>query len=294
MFDLQTQTFGVEIECYIPATAIAANEIRIGAYHHGLQIPCFPDGWTAEHDGSISHSGPTGMIGVEIVSPILKGAEGVEQMKLVFAKLNEWGAKVNRNCGFHIHIGIADRKIADVEKIARVAANFQTSLYAATGTKSREQGSYCQPIRDRYKNVDWKVRQASHVRFHDRYMALNLTNWIEGRRPTVEFRVFAGTLNFVKAISYLRMTLATVEKALTSRTTQWEPKPVAEGNGIKRNGNGQTDICRFFYAMGWTTGRVDRPLGNIAADVVPIEATKKELMRLARKYDGVTAEGDEQ
>ncbi|MFB3882542.1 MAG: hypothetical protein ACE149_14845, partial [Armatimonadota bacterium] len=76
-------TFGVEIECTIPKAKVEGLGITIGSYHHGCPLPApFPQGWTAERDGSI-HTDRRGFVPVEIVSPILKGRAGIEQVKQV-------------------------------------------------------------------------------------------------------------------------------------------------------------------------------------------------------------------
>jgi hypothetical protein len=124
-----------------------------------------------------------------------------------------------------------------------------------------------------------------------RYHVLNLTNLLGCGKPTVEFRVFAGTTNAVKAIGYVRLCLGIVEKALAmTKLPKWVAKTPVESSPIHRNGDGQTALTRLFYGLGWTKGRESHTYGDIQAEELPtIEATKKELMRLARKYDG----GDE-
>ena len=49
-------TFGVEIECIIPA----ANAPSVGGYHAGTQIAELPAGWNAQRDGSIHTKSQTG------------------------------------------------------------------------------------------------------------------------------------------------------------------------------------------------------------------------------------------
>jgi hypothetical protein len=49
-------------------------------------------------------------------------------------------------------------------------------------------------------------------------------------------------------------------------------------------------VTRLFYQLGWTKGRQPHVHGNLQGDGIPALATvKKEIMRLARKYDAVTA-----
>ena len=64
-----------------------------------------------------------------------------------------------------------------------------------------------------------------------------------------------------------------------------------DSSPIHRSGEGQTALTRLFYFLGWTKGREDHTFGDIQPEGLPtIEAGKKELMRLARKYDGAGQE----
>src|SRR5262249_39920135 len=90
-------TFGVELEVTLPA-----GTCSVGGYHAGVQVPALPPGWKAERDSSIQ-PGPGYMPG-EVVSPVLKGADGLRQLKTVYDWLNSVGAKVNRSTGFHVHV----------------------------------------------------------------------------------------------------------------------------------------------------------------------------------------------
>lgn len=94
--DLQ---YGIEIETIAPDSAVRNEHLRIGAYHHGIQVPYLPAGWTAENDGSINngHGGHR----CEIVSPVLKGPEGLAQVAEVAGILESKGHTVNASCGVH-------------------------------------------------------------------------------------------------------------------------------------------------------------------------------------------------
>jgi hypothetical protein len=224
----------------------------------------------------------------EIVSPVLKGADGLRQLKAVCDWLNAVGAKVNRSTGFHVHVGFDRRDKAGLRRLVSLVANFEKALYASTGTHSREQGDYCRPVQ-----TDQSYQQAfkdavAEAGYLERYHVLNLTNLLGRGKPTVEFRVFAGTTNATKALGYVRLCLGIVEKALAmKKLPKWTAKTPVETSPIHRAGEGQTALTRLFYSLGWTKGREDHTFGDIPAEEVPtIEASKKELMRLARKYDG--------
>ncbi len=95
-------TFGIEIETVAPESAVRNDGLRIGPYHAGTQVPYLPRGWKAERDGSINDAGGHAC---EIVSPVLRGAEGIEQVAAVVRTLEEKGHRVNVSCGVHVHVG---------------------------------------------------------------------------------------------------------------------------------------------------------------------------------------------
>ena len=82
-----------------------------------------------------------------------------------------------------------------------------------------------------------------------------------------------------------------VERAArASKSTNWIAKVPTETSPIHRNGEGQTAITRLFYQLGWTKGRQPHCHGNLQGYGIPtLKAIKKELVRLAKKYDGPAA-----
>lgn len=273
-------TFGIEIETCIPS-----GTIQVGYYHGGRQIPNLPEGWNAQRDGSIRCT--RRYEACEVVSPVLKGEDGIRQIIQVLTWLRSVGAKVNRSTGLHIHIGWTHGE-DETRRLVTTVANFEKAIYAATGTRAREQGAFCRPIKNnqayqrRYKERDQATAPM------DRYHVLNVQplRREEGKR-TVEFRAFAGTLNASKVLGYLRLCLGLVEKAISmTRSPNWDAKRPVESSPIHRDGEGQTELTRLFYFLGWTKGREEHTFGNITCTGAPRIATvKKELMRLAKKYD---------
>jgi hypothetical protein len=276
-------TFGVELEVTLPVGTCA-----VGGYHQGVQVPQLPPGWRAERDASIQAG--AGYTAAEIVSPVLKGADGLRQLKAVCDWLGGAGAKVNRSTGFHVHVGFDHHNGHALHRLVSLVANFEKALFAATGTHCREQGRYCRGIQGDHHFVTAfrATRVARPGLCLDRYHVLNLTNLLGCGKPTVEFRVFAGTTSAVKAVGYVRLCLGIVEKALAlKKLPKWVAKTPVESSPVHRNGEGQTALTRLFYALGWTKGREDHTFGDVQAEELPgVEAVKKELMRLARKYDG--------
>ena len=275
-------TFGVELECVVKATTVNRHNMTIGCYHHGVQVPFLPRGWKAERDSSIRT--PNGFMACEIVSPVLKGEEGILEVIAVLKKLNELGFQVNESCGLHVHAGYDENWGADV--LARLIATvsyLESGLFAITGTKRRERSTYCKGIR---KHGD--APKAKAKMDPDRYNALNITNLANrSRQRTVEFRVFSGSLNEVKIVGWIQTCLGIMERAVNSkRTPKWEPN--APTGGWKKAGPGQSEAERLLGFLAWGAGYAKihggKQFGWIT-DAIPQETIKAEFRRLAKKYD---------
>lgn len=282
-------TFGVEIECTLPET----HRMRRGGYHSGRQVTGLPQGWQSQSDGSIR---PTrGHYGIEIVSPILIGAAGLRQVVEVCETLKGWGVKVNKSCGLHVHIGVDPTDVRTIRNLLFTVANHETGIFASTGTKRRENGHYSSSLRDTHRNIT-RIRSLRDLRqspLCDRFKSLNLTNIIQGNRPTVEFRAFAGTTNSTKIIGYIRMCLGLVHRSENKRRMTWDAKTPVESSPIHRaSGDGATALNRLMYALGWTKGREKTTWGGLDGEGLPTVAEcKREFQRLAKRYDLDLSEG---
>jgi hypothetical protein len=271
-------TFGCEFEVFIPEDKI---DFRIGGYHSGIQIPQLPEGWLAERDGSI-HADP-GCKPVEIVSPILKGADGIRQILLVGQFLAERGAKVNISCGFHVHVGFDRRNRAALARLVATVANHEKGIYAVTGSVLREAGPYCRTMFERSIRRVHENDGLLHDSI-DRYRLLNLTNIAEpGGKPTVEFRAFAGTIDAITAIAYVKICVGFVERSIKDNC------PRCFGRKIPKSVvDGQSAAKRMLAFLGW--GKDSAEYGAIGGfDTLvyrPIyKKVKKTIRDMAKKYD---------
>jgi len=287
--EAQSFTWGIEIECTVPVALTCGNgPIRIGSYHNGNQIRGLPEGWTAERDSSI-RTNRAGYIGVEIVSPIMRGRDGLDELKRVGEQLNAWGARVNPTCGLHVHVGIPPQlgddfgRIAEwVEAMVAIVSRHEKVLYATTGSRSRLHSSYCGLMRNKMaaswtemkgkKGDRWEWQNA--IPREARYQTLNLGNLFSKR--TIEFRCFQGTTSEVKHRVYVQLCLGLAELALTKPRQTW-PKTVREGNkeGVKR-------VC---YLLRWKWASDGVCLGWIAP-LDELDEHVDELCRLADKFTG--------
>ncbi len=281
-------TFGIEIETVISDEARAENRLYIGSYHHGRQVPYLPDGWRCERDGSLV--GERGDWSAEIVSPVLQGVDGLNEAIEAVKTLREKGHRVNKTCGVHVHVGFGDHTREELDRMFCNVAHLQNALYASTGTKSRERGHYCKPIR-----VYGDAAEAFSRAKNDRYHVLNITNLKMlsesslPRKNTVEFRAFSGSLNPVKIAAWAQIALGIVEKSFEmKRTPNWNPG-APKGGMARKSGDGAGEIERLIHALQWREDvrvRSGRPAyGWLGSDKITEEQVRVELRRLGAKYD---------
>lgn len=267
--------FGIEIETVAPDRLVRDEGLEIGGYRHGKQVPYLPQGWTAERDFSIRCG--LGADRCEIVSPVLRGEEGIREVLEVLETLRQKGHRVNASCGIHIHVGW-DRNWSTqaLARLVTIVSYLERALYAITGTKARERGRYCGGVR-KYGND----KTAKPALDRDRYHALNLTNLANGRKDTVEFRIFSGSLNATKVAGWIQVCLGLVERALhAKRMPTWSPK--APSGGWKKSGPGQSETERLLGYLAWGPGYARAHGGKQygwITDAVPQDEIKTEFRR---------------
>jgi hypothetical protein len=289
-FDVNTLTFGVEIECGIPYESMTANGWRVGGYRAGASMAGV-DGWKIQSDGSVSFT--DGRASAEVVSGVLQGEEGIASVRQCVLALRRANARVNMSCGLHVHVGFpweGEEGAAILKRLIFLVANFEKALYASTGTHSREQASWCRTIKQAYRQysdlrtID-QVVNAHHARYH----TLNLTNLQHVRsRRTVEFRVFAGTCNLVKIESAISMALALVHRAVEGKHLVDFDAVTAECDKKKFDDTriGRRELERFINRMNWCRKNRTR-YGLIAT--MNVTMMTEMMRRLADKYDGYVA-----
>ena len=268
---INEMTFGIEIESHLPSE----SPIQVGCHGAGNSIDSHGlPGWKADGDPSIR--APHGRKACEFVSPIYKGSDGLAQFIRDLATIRNMGAKVNRSCGLHIHVGFDHADMDTKARLITLVANFEKAIYASTGTKKRERSRWCNGI-NRHGTVNQVISNGC------RYHVLNINT----HKPTVEFRAFAGSTNARKIIGYIRLCVGLVERAIRmKRLTNWTAKVPAETSPVHRGGEGQTALNRLFYQMGWHKGCQAHVHGDLQTPGAPsIRTTKKAMMKLAKKYD---------
>lgn len=211
----EKRTFGVEIEFYGTTVSELKEELKaqnIKAVFEGYTHTTTSH-WKIVTDASVTSTGTGRTVGLEIVSPVLCGLDGIVQLQKVCEALNKAGAKVDRTCGLHIHLDARDLELKDWKNIIIFYYNYQDAIDMLL-PKSRRgtRNSYCKrrsesELRDiqKAKTIDGLMSAT-----WDRYKGVNTQSYL--RHGTIEFRQHSGTIEFEKIVEWLQFCLAVINK----------------------------------------------------------------------------------
>jgi hypothetical protein len=210
---LAERRFGIEIE-YIGRSSEVAREMEargvrcsVEDYNHRVR-----PGWKIVRDASVSG-------GFELVSPPLRGEEGLRQLKVACDALDAAGARVDRQCGLHIHHDVRDLDAPAFGRLFRGWSRNQSNtdmLVAASRRGSR----WAMPLTEReVRRIeelpsldDATVRAYFNSYRIDRYRSLNVVCF--PRYGTVEVRQHQGSLNYSKISAWVAYGQAMIAAAV--------------------------------------------------------------------------------
>lgn len=193
--------FGIEIEAYNCDKHRLARELReagidvvVEGYNHDTR-----DHWKLVTDASLSGNNT-----FELVSPILQGEAGLQELQKVCWVLEYCDVKVNNSCGLHIHMDAADFTIETWRNLAITYRHLEPVIDAFMPS-TRRNNTYCKHLSGISES---RIREAQNITQlrsafrNDRYYKLNLEAY--SRHRTVEFRQHGGTTNFTKMENWIR------------------------------------------------------------------------------------------
>ena len=267
------RTFGVEIEFFLGCSSrpgAFAEEVAQVVKEYGIE--CHAESynhvtrphWKIVTDGSVSYEG------LEIVSPPLRGQEGLSQIKKVLEALNKVKAKVDDSCGLHIHHDVRDFTLKKFKYLYGLYARFEDCIDELVPMSRRgNTNTYClSPGTDLEKLQ--KARSIDELIYNlypSRYIKLNCQSF--RRQGTVEFRHPGGTLEYQEVMSWVVLTQMMIEKA---------------ANGVVQLRKGASDWFNF--------KKIIRAYAWMGADKLQQEAVSymnKKRRQLAKKYNQTLA-----
>lgn len=226
------RTFGVEIEFVGDAGVVEEKVNRAG-------ISCYVESynhitkgyWKIITDSSVSADVDAGESGggFEMVSPPLKGEEGLAQLRKVVEAMKEAGAIVNDTCGLHVHHDANDFTAQSFKNAIKIYSRFEEVLDALVIPSRREShNSYCLTVNTmEHRKAATKSDTIGDIMdvIHGRYYKLNVLSYLT--HGTIEFRQHQGTLDFEEMSNWIRLTQAIVERSADrpvkeGRTNTWK------------------------------------------------------------------------
>jgi len=216
----ESRTYGIEIELVskVDKVALAAKireafqaanlgmDVRTGGYYHNTDS-ANRSTWDLKSDSSIRTEDSDFPYGIEVVSPVLRGTEGLKSLKVVCEAIKEL-TKVNKSTGLHVHHGVRAKELTNLSK---TWVKVQDVLYMMV-PPSRRLNRYCSKwsasdVPD-VGIISWYQRNIA-----TRYVGLNLESyWIRG---TVEFRLAAGTTSYEKISNWVIFTQILIDKSIS-------------------------------------------------------------------------------
>lgn len=163
--------------------------------------------WRVIPDGSVSN-------GCEVVSPILSGDAGLEQLRMVVRALKAAGATVDASCGFHVHVDARDLSAPEVINAVSRYARYEAQIDSFMAPRRRgNQSQWCRTMSSVATNMAAQGDGANLTTVINmaggRYFKLNVHAYL--RHGTLEFRQHAGTLNIQKMVHWIVFAVQFIE-----------------------------------------------------------------------------------
>jgi hypothetical protein len=199
--------FGIEIEMFNVADRSSLVDLLAGVginaqiegYNHTTR-----NHWKIVGDASIN-----GRYSMELVSPVLEGRDGLNQIDKVCAVLDAVGAKVNRSCGLHVHHDASDFNAASIKKAVMVYKRVEKRVDEMMPPSRRGSSSYyAQSVLD--QNPEYLAEDGGGEG-RRRYHKINLQSFY--RHGTIEFRHHSGTVDAEKIKNWVLFTALIMEKS---------------------------------------------------------------------------------
>ena len=236
-----TSTYGIELEM---------SSLSIGSAQSLLNRAGLS--WAVKPDG-------TRGVSAEAVSPIL-GSDTLNQCTTAARALASAGATVNKQTGYHVHLG-ADHY--GLNGIANLVVNWAIAhdTIAALVAPSRLNNGFCRPLS--LQDADRTAEQVRNGRIANinggRYYSLNLASY--DRHGTVEIRLHHGTLNGSKIKAWAEFCNAMAE--LSKAGVLIEPSDLADADRL----NNLAGLLRGLVGNGYLTEKTATYLNGRAADL---------------------------
>jgi hypothetical protein len=219
-------TFGAEFEVLLPRGLDRHSGAAAVARASGLTVNSGTIGgstanWKVVSDLSVSGNGH----GLEFVSPILKGEDGLNQVRKITAALTAIGATINQTCGLHVHVGVRNEPIDFFKNLIKLYSKFEDAIDTIMPQSRRANAArYCRSVKlinpaaidaarskEELAQALYRASGADGAKYHK-------VNLVPHGKPTVEFRHHAGTVDGEKAVNWIVTCLRLVAAAKAGKS----------------------------------------------------------------------------
>lgn len=204
--------FGIEIEILSrvsqPDAARILNDalpfrvVSAGGYHMGGY-----DHWKLTADSSLTATSARPHA-FELVSPILEGPDGIDQIRRILDTANnsDIDASANRSCGVHVHINVQNWCAKEIASMIRRYAIYEDKFDAIVPPSRRASLNHycrsiagCRDLREQSgESVSRFIYRAARATGRNK---VNAGAW-SSSRPTIEFRHFGGTAQTARIVGW--------------------------------------------------------------------------------------------
>lgn len=212
----EIEFFGVNYNEVIEALTEKGINVSYEGYTHQV-MSC----WKLVTDVSVNSRGTGLGKGLELVSPILYGDEGLDELEIVMETLNSIGAQVDRTCGLHIHHDVADYDVENFISLHNLYYNYQKGINSIVPRSRRNaaRNTYCKGLSK--SDLDY-IQNAASIRqvagwIGTRYVVLNSQSYV--KYGTIEFRQHSGTVEFEKLEAWIVLTHCMVNYCRYNKVT---------------------------------------------------------------------------
>lgn len=212
----EIEFFGVNYTEVVQALTAKGISVSFEGYTHQV-MSC----WKLVTDVSVNSRGTGVGRGLELVSPILYGDEGLDELQIVMETLDSIGAKVDRTCGLHIHHDVADYDVENFISLHNLYYNYQKGINSIV-PQSRRTGArntYCKGLPKSDLDYIQNATSISQVArwIGTRYVVLNSQSYV--KYGTIEFRQHSGTVEFEKLEAWIVLTHCMVNYCRNNKVT---------------------------------------------------------------------------
>jgi len=266
MFGFENKKFGVEIE--FADARLSEVEVTMQRELQGTGIDVHREGynhevrrhWKIVTDASVSQNinyRERDANGGELVSPVLQGQAGLDELETVLKALNTHpDVTIKVTCGLHLHLSWSNCTTTQIKNIVRRYAAFENN-FDSMMPPSRRNSRWCANISQNrsfltaVESFTGSLREMANCGGSDRYRKVNLVPL--RTYGSIEFRQHSGTTDFTKIKNWALLMSDFCDASQNAPATTFDFSTYR-----RRDSRLFGEVRELFEARGWTVEKSGR------------------------------------